>query len=74
LEVAIIDNGPGLPDDIRDRLFQPFVSGKAGGMGLGLAIVAEVVNRHDGAIEVDSAPGRTAFRIMLPLAEKDPAP
>jgi two-component system nitrogen regulation sensor histidine kinase GlnL len=74
LEVAIIDNGPGLPDDIRDRLFQPFVSGKAGGMGLGLAIVAEVVNRHDGAIEVDSAPGCTAFRIMLPLAEKDPAP
>lgn len=74
LEVAIIDNGPGLPDAIRDRLFEPFVSGKAGGMGLGLAIVAEVVTRHDGAIEVDSAPGRTAFRIILPLAEKDAAP
>ncbi|MBU6407293.1 MAG: PAS domain-containing protein [Alphaproteobacteria bacterium] len=73
LEVAIIDNGPGLADHIRDRLFEPFVSGKAGGMGLGLAIVAEVVARHEGAIELDSAPGRTAFRIVFPLLERDPA-
>ena len=69
LEVAIVDNGPGLPDHVRDRLFEPFVSGKPGGMGLGLAIAAEVINRHDGVIEVESGPGRTAFRILLPLAE-----
>ncbi len=71
LEVAVTDNGPGLPDTVRDRLFEPFVSGKSGGMGLGLAIAAEVVARHDGVIEAESAPGRTVFRVLLPLADKE---
>jgi two-component system nitrogen regulation sensor histidine kinase GlnL len=71
LEVTIADNGPGLPDAVRDRLFEPFVSGKPGGMGLGLAIAAEVVARHDGVIEAESAPGKTVFRVLLPLAQKE---
>jgi two-component system, NtrC family, nitrogen regulation sensor histidine kinase GlnL len=71
LEVIVSDNGPGLPDTVRHRLFEPFVSGKPGGMGLGLAIAAEVVSRHEGVIEAESAPGRTVFRILLPLADKE---
>jgi two-component system nitrogen regulation sensor histidine kinase GlnL len=71
LEVTVTDNGPGLPDTVRHRLFEPFVSGKPGGMGLGLAIAAEVVARHEGVIEAESAPGRTMFRILLPLADRE---
>jgi two-component system nitrogen regulation sensor histidine kinase GlnL len=56
---------------VRHRLFEPFVSGKPGGMGLGLAIAAEVVSRHEGVIEAESAPGRAVFRILLPLADKE---
>jgi len=70
LEVRIIDNGPGVHESVADRLFEPFASTKAGGMGLGLTIAADIVARHDGRIEVDSTAGRTAFRILLPI---DPA-
>ena len=67
LEVAIEDNGPGLPPHMRQRVFEPFVTSKRGGMGLGLAVASEVLARHGGRIEVDSAPGRTVFRALLPI-------
>ncbi len=67
LEVQIIDNGPGLHPAVADRLFEPFATTKAGGMGLGLTVAADIIGRHDGRIEVDSAPGRTAFKILLPI-------
>ena len=68
VQVDLIDNGRGIPDDIRDHLFEPFVSGNSGGSGLGLTMVASVVADHGGMIEVDSAPGRTAFRMNFPVA------
>ena len=74
LYVAIRDNGPGIPEDIRPHLFDPFVSTKASGSGLGLALVAKIVGDHGGLIEVDSRPGRTEFRLHLPvMAEDDPS-
>ena len=73
IQVEIIDNGPGISPDIRDHIFDPFVTAKAGGSGLGLAMVASVVADHGGMVEVDSARGRTVFRINFPLAN-DPAP
>ena len=74
LVVAVRDNGPGIPDDIRPHLFEPFVSSKPTGKGLGLALVAKIVGDHGGLIEVDSRPGRTEFRLNLPvLSENDEA-
>jgi two-component system nitrogen regulation sensor histidine kinase GlnL len=73
LEVQIIDNGPGLHPAVADRLFEPFATTKAGGMGLGLTVAADIIGRHDGRIEVESAPGRTAFKILLPLDPEDDA-
>jgi two-component system nitrogen regulation sensor histidine kinase GlnL len=67
LEVQVIDNGPGLDPDVAERLFEPFATTKAGGMGLGLTVAADIIAKHDGRIEVDSASGRTAFRILLPI-------
>ena len=69
IQVEIIDNGPGISPDIRDHIFDPFVTAKAGGSGLGLAMVASVVADHSGMVEVDSARGRTVFRINFPLAD-----
>jgi two-component system nitrogen regulation sensor histidine kinase GlnL len=71
LEVRIQDNGPGVPPHLRDHLFEPFVSSKAGGVGLGLALVAKLVAGHGGLIDFESEPGRTTFRVLLPAA---PAP
>lgn len=67
LEVLIVDNGPGLHPAVVDRVFDAFISTKQGGMGLGLTVAADIVARHDGRIEVDSQPGRTAFRVFLPI-------
>ena len=73
LEVQIIDNGPGLDPAVADRVFEPFATTKAGGMGLGLTVAADIIARHDGRIEVDSAPGRTRFRILLPIDPEESA-
>ncbi len=67
LVVTVRDNGPGIPDDIRQGLFDAFVSSKPSGSGLGLALVAKIVGDHGGLIEVDSRPGRTEFRLHLPV-------
>jgi two-component system nitrogen regulation sensor histidine kinase GlnL len=71
LDVQIVDNGPGLHADVADRLFEAFATTKAGGMGLGLTVAADIIARHDGRIEVESAPGRTAFHILLPIDPED---
>jgi two-component system nitrogen regulation sensor histidine kinase GlnL len=73
LEVLIEDNGPGIPEITQTRLFEPFVTTKVGGMGLGLAVSAEIVSRHDGRIECESAPGRTIFRLLLPIDRPEDA-
>ena len=66
LQVSVRDNGPGIDEDIRGNLFEPFVTTKRGGQGLGLALVAKLVADQGGLIECDSRPGRTAFRLSLP--------
>lgn len=67
LVVSVRDNGRGISDEIRGHLFDAFVTNKPTGTGLGLALVAKIINDHGGAIEFDSEPGRTTFRVMLPL-------
>jgi two-component system, NtrC family, nitrogen regulation sensor histidine kinase GlnL len=67
LELHIEDNGPGVPEDIRDRIFYPLVSGREGGSGLGLTLAQTFVQQHHGMIECDSVPGRTVFRLTIPL-------
>ena len=71
LQVEIIDDGPGIPPDIAAVIFEPFVSGRENGTGLGLALVSKIISDHDGWISVDSVPGRTVFRISLPVAPKE---
>jgi two-component system, NtrC family, nitrogen regulation sensor histidine kinase GlnL len=67
LELHVIDNGPGVPEAIRDRLFYPLVSGRDGGTGLGLTLAQTFVQQHQGLIECVSQPGFTDFRILIPL-------
>jgi two-component system nitrogen regulation sensor histidine kinase GlnL len=67
LELHIEDNGPGVPESIRDRIFFPLVSGREGGSGLGLTLARTFVQQHQGTVECESEPGRTVFKIMIPL-------
>jgi two-component system nitrogen regulation sensor histidine kinase GlnL len=67
LDLHIIDNGPGIPDDLKDRIFFPLVSGRDTGTGLGLTLAQTFIQQHAGLIEVDSRPGRSDFRILIPL-------
>jgi two-component system sensor histidine kinase PilS (NtrC family) len=69
--LRVSDNGPGIPDSVRERLFEPFVSGRAGGSGLGLAIVQRAVVAHRGMVLVDSAPDRgTTFTVYFPAGRR----
>jgi two-component system nitrogen regulation sensor histidine kinase GlnL len=65
--VQIIDNGPGIPGHLHDKIFYPLVSGRADGHGLGLTLAQDFVSQHQGSIEFESEPGRTCFTVMLPL-------
>lgn len=71
VQVEISDNGPGIPEDMRERVFQPLISGREGGSGLGLTIAHNFVTQHHGAITFNSVPGRTCFTLLLPV-EDDP--
>jgi two-component system, NtrC family, nitrogen regulation sensor histidine kinase GlnL len=67
LELHVVDNGPGIPEEIKDRIFYPLVSGREGGSGLGLTLAQTFVQQHDGTIECESQSGRTEFKILIPL-------
>ena len=69
--VQITDNGPGIPDAIRDNIFYPLVSGRADGTGLGLTLAQTYIHQHHGAIDFDSKPGHTSFNILLPLTQEN---
>ena len=67
LELQVVDDGPGVPEEIQDRIFNPLVSGREGGTGLGLSLAQTFIQYHQGVIEFESRPGRTLFTIVLPL-------
>ena len=71
LEVSIIDNGRGIPEELAPHIFEPFVTSKASGAGLGLALVSKIIADHGGVIECESAEGRTVFRMLLPVWRED---
>lgn len=71
LELQVIDNGPGIPEEIREKIFYPLVSGREGGSGLGLTLAQSFIHQHQGSIDVESRPGRTCFIVRLPLANKE---
>ena len=66
----MIDNGTGVPEDIKAHLFDPFVTTKSSGTGLGLALVAKIVGDHGGTIECNSEPGHTEFCVRLPMIDE----
>ena len=68
LELNIEDNGPGVPEAVRERIFFPLVSGHEGGSGLGLTLTQTFIQQHHGTVEFESEPGRTVFKILIPLA------
>ncbi len=74
IRVIVRDNGAGIPDSVRDNLFDPYVTTKASGSGLGLALVAKLVRDHGGALEFESVPRRTEFRVFLPASSEEPPP
>ncbi|HVO87058.1 MAG TPA: nitrogen regulation protein NR(II) [Casimicrobiaceae bacterium] len=72
LSIAVVDNGPGIPAELKDRIFYPLVSGRAGGSGLGLTIAQTFIAQHNGTIDCESRPGRTVFTVLLPLESGRP--
>jgi two-component system nitrogen regulation sensor histidine kinase GlnL len=70
IQVEVMDNGPGVSEEIRDEIFDPFVSGRNNGTGLGLALTSKIISDHNGLISLDSKPGNTVFRISLPFVTK----
>lgn len=74
LAITIQDNGTGISDDLQEHLFDPFVTTKASGSGLGLALVAKIIGDHGGVIDLTSRPGRTQFRVLLPMSKDLPTP
>ncbi len=74
LEIGVQDNGPGIPADLRDHIFDPFVTTKVGGKGLGLALVAKIIGDHGGIVELDGEPRRTVARLRLPVAPSGEVP
>jgi two-component system nitrogen regulation sensor histidine kinase GlnL len=72
--IEVEDNGPGVAEDVKPHLFDPFVTTKRKGTGLGLALVAKIVGDHGGIIECESEPKRTVFRVLLPMQERDSRP
>jgi signal transduction histidine kinase len=71
VEITVSDNGPGIPDDMKERIFEPFVSTSQKGTGLGLAITKEIVTAHKGSIKVNSFPGGTNFIVSIPAINGD---
>jgi two-component system nitrogen regulation sensor histidine kinase GlnL len=72
LMIEVEDNGPGVPDSLKPHLFDPFVTTKRTGTGLGLALVAKIIGDHGGVIECESVPKHTVFRVLLPLQDRRP--
>ena len=70
LVVGVQDNGDGIPENLRRQIFDPFITTKMGGSGLGLALVAKLVGEHGGVIDVESRQRRTLFRVMLPVMKR----
>lgn len=73
-KVSIIDNGPGIPEDMVESIFYPMVTGRAEGTGLGLSIAQSLINQHGGLVQCESRPGRTSFNLLLPLETADSKP
>ena len=71
--IEIIDNGPGIPKELQDKIFQPLYSGRDNGSGLGLTIAQNYIHQHQGVIEVESEPGRTCFTMILPFQPSEAA-
>ena len=69
--IEVEDDGPGIPPDQQERIFEKFYKGAGGGSGLGLAIAQQVAKHHDGTLTVESRPGRTVFTVRLPLVQED---
>jgi two-component system nitrogen regulation sensor histidine kinase GlnL len=67
LDLRIVDNGPGIPTEIKERIFFPLISGREGGSGLGLTLAQTFVQQHGGTIDCESRPGKTVFRVLLPM-------